>query len=103
MTFPDLARARFASNVVRLRKKAGLSQELMADRAAVSTGMIVGVENGKKLPEFDVAIRMAGALSTTPSALVEGIRWRPGEIVEFDPQKYAVTASDSSDDQPTSS
>ena len=102
MTFPDLARARFASNVVRLRKKAGLSQELMADRAAVSTGMIVGIENGKRLPELDVAIRMAAALSTTLSALVEGIRWRPGEIVEIDPQEYAVAASDSEDVTPKS-
>lgn len=90
MTFPDAAAARFASNVARLRGQAGFSQEVMADRSAVSTAMIGKVENGKVLPYFDVVIRMAGALSTTPSALVEGITWKPGEIVESDPQDYTI-------------
>ena len=90
MTFTDAASARFASNVMRLRREAGFSQEVMADRSAVSTAMIGKVENGKILPYFDVVIRMAGALSTTPSALAEGITWKPGEIVESDPQDYTV-------------
>jgi transcriptional regulator with XRE-family HTH domain len=93
MTFTDAASARFASNVMRLRREAGFSQEVMADRSAVSTAMIGRVENGKVLPYFDVVIRMAGALSTTPSALAEGITWKPGEIVESDPQDYAITES----------
>ena len=93
MTFPDAARARFASNVARLREEAGFSQEVMADRSAVSTAMISKVEGGKVLPYFDVVIRMAGALSTTPSALAEGITWKPGEIVESDPQDYTVAQS----------
>jgi transcriptional regulator with XRE-family HTH domain len=92
MTFPDAARARFASNVMRLRQEAGFSQEVMADRSAVSTAMIGKVENGKVLPYFDVVIRMAGALSATPSALAEGITWKPGEIVESDPQDYTIQA-----------
>jgi transcriptional regulator with XRE-family HTH domain len=90
MTFSDAAAARFASNVTRLREQAGFSQEVMADRSAVSTAMIGKVENGTALPYFDVVIRMAGALSTTPSALVEGITWKPGEIVESDPQDYTI-------------
>lgn len=93
MTFTDAASARFASNVMRLRREAGFSQEVMADRSAVSTAMIGRVESGKALPYFDVVIRMAGALSTTPSALVEGITWKPGEIVESDPQDYALGGS----------
>jgi transcriptional regulator with XRE-family HTH domain len=93
MTFPDAALTRFASNVRRLRKEAGFSQEVMADRSAVSTAMISKVENGTALPYFDVVIRMAGALSTTPSALVEGIAWKPGEIVESDPQDYTLAES----------
>ncbi|HEV7770827.1 MAG TPA: helix-turn-helix transcriptional regulator [Solirubrobacterales bacterium] len=93
MTFSDAAAARFASNVVRLREEAGFSQEVMADRSAVSTAMIGKVESGKALPYFDAVIRMAGALSTTPSALVEGITWKPGEIVESDPQDYTVAES----------
>jgi transcriptional regulator with XRE-family HTH domain len=90
VTFTDAASARFASNVMRLRREAGFSQEVMADRSAVSTAMIGKVENGKILPYFDVVIRMAGALSTTPSVLVEGITWKPGEIVESDPQDYTI-------------
>lgn len=90
MTFSEAATARFASNVARLREQAGFSQEVMADRSAVSTAMIGKVENGKVLPYFDVVIRMAGALSTTPNALVEGITWKPGEIVESDPQDYTI-------------
>jgi transcriptional regulator with XRE-family HTH domain len=92
MTFTDAASARFASNVMRLRQEAGFSQEVMADRSAVSTAMIGKVENGKVLPYFDVVIRMAGALSATPSALAEGITWKPGEIVESDPQDYTIQA-----------
>jgi transcriptional regulator with XRE-family HTH domain len=91
MTFPDAAHTRFASNVMRLREEAGFSQEVMADRSAVSTAMISKVENGNVLPYFDVVIRMAGALSTTPSALVEGIIWKPGRILESDPQDYTLT------------
>jgi transcriptional regulator with XRE-family HTH domain len=90
MTFTDAASARFASNVMRLRREAGFSQEVMADRSAVSTAMIGKVENGNVLPYFDVVIRMAGALSTTPSVLVEGITWKPGEIVESDPKDYTI-------------
>jgi transcriptional regulator with XRE-family HTH domain len=93
MTFTEAASARFASNVMRLRREAGFSQEVMADRSAVSTAMIGKVENGNVLPYFDVVIRMAGALSTTPSALVEGIAWKPGEIVESDPQDYTIAES----------
>lgn len=93
MTFSDAAAARFASNVARLREEAGFSQEVMADRSAVSTAMISKVEHGTALPYFDVVIRMAGALSTTPSALVEGITWKPGEIVESDPQDYTISDS----------
>jgi transcriptional regulator with XRE-family HTH domain len=93
MTFTDAASARFASNVMRLRREAGFSQEVMADRSAVSTAMIGKVENGNVLPYFDVVIRMAGALSTTPSALAEGITWKPGEIVESDPQDYTLAES----------
>lgn len=95
MTFPDLARARFANNVARLRKEAGFSQEIMADRAAVSTAMIGKVESGQVLPYFDVVIRMAGALSTTPDALVDGITWKPGRILESDPQDYTLAENES--------
>jgi transcriptional regulator with XRE-family HTH domain len=49
MTFPDLARARFASNVLRLRKEAGFTQEVLADRSALSTTMIVKIERGNLL------------------------------------------------------
>jgi transcriptional regulator with XRE-family HTH domain len=90
MTFSDLARARFASNVLRLRKEAGFTQEVLADRSAVSTTMIVKIERGNLLPGFDVIIRMAAALSTTPSGLIEGITWKPGRVLETDPQDYTL-------------
>jgi transcriptional regulator with XRE-family HTH domain len=95
MTFPESACARFASNVLRLRREAGFSQAALADRSAVSTATISSIESGKKLPYFDVVIRMASALSTTPAALVEGITWKPGRILEFNPQDYTLAESQS--------
>lgn len=40
---------------------------------------------------------MASALSTTPAALVEGITWKPGRILEFNPQDYNVAESEASE------
>ncbi|HEY8815439.1 MAG TPA: helix-turn-helix transcriptional regulator [Candidatus Dormibacteraeota bacterium] len=97
MTFPDLARARFASNVLRLRKEASFTQEVLADRSALSTTMIVKIEKGNLLPGFEVVIRMAAALLTTPSALVDGITWKPGRVLETDPQDYTLAEDESGD------
>jgi hypothetical protein len=38
---------------------------------------------------------MAAALLTTPSALVDGITWKPGRVLETDPQDYTFAEDES--------
>ena len=77
------------------RVEAGFTQEVLVDRSALRTTMIVKIERGNLLPGFEVVIRMAAALLTTPSALVDGITWKPGRVLETDPQDYTVAEDES--------
>lgn len=47
-----------------LREQAGLSQEVLADRAATDLTQIGGIERGTRNPTYSTLIRVAGALKT---------------------------------------
>jgi transcriptional regulator with XRE-family HTH domain len=68
---------RFASNLVRLRGAADLSQEELAFRAAVHRTQISLLENGRRMPRVHTLVCLAGALGVTPNDLLEGIDWEP--------------------------
>jgi transcriptional regulator with XRE-family HTH domain len=53
------------------RKKAGLSQEKLAEKAGLSTVFISRVERGKESPSVDSLVKIAGALSTNVRDLVK--------------------------------
>jgi transcriptional regulator with XRE-family HTH domain len=55
-------RKRVGSNVRRLRRAKGLSQEELAYRAEVHQTYLSGVEGAKRNPSIDVLTRIAGAL-----------------------------------------
>ena len=58
--------------VVRVyRKAAGLSQEELADRAAIHRTYIGGIERGERNPTLLMIHRLAKALSVDPSKLLE--------------------------------
>ena len=79
------ARARIADNLFLQRKRAGYSQEALAERAMLSPGRVGEFESGKVVGILDTYVRLAGSLSITLDDLLAGVRWTPGVVeMEFD-------------------
>lgn len=68
---------RFAANLAKQRKAAGLSQEELAFRAAVHRTQVSLLEGGDRLPRFETLVKLAGALEVPVDALTAGIVWEP--------------------------
>jgi transcriptional regulator with XRE-family HTH domain len=75
--------SRFGENLVRCRKRANLSQEELGIRASLHSADISRLERGIGMPRVDTLLKLAGALSISPSELVEGIDWTPGTSGSF--------------------
>jgi transcriptional regulator with XRE-family HTH domain len=73
---------RFAENVRRLRRRAGISAEELADRAAIDRSHLGSIEAGRVEPRLGTLLRLIGALGTTPDGILDGVSWRPGEEEE---------------------
>jgi transcriptional regulator with XRE-family HTH domain len=69
---------RFAENVRRLRRRAGISAEELGFRADIHRNHIGSIENGRAEPRLGTLIRLIGALDSTPDEILDGITWRPG-------------------------
>lgn len=61
----------FGDNVRKFRKEAGLSQEELAIRAEIHRTYIGGIERGERNPTLLMIYRLAKALGTLPSKLLE--------------------------------
>jgi transcriptional regulator with XRE-family HTH domain len=61
-----------AHNVRAARTRAGLSPEELSRRAQVSTGALVGLEKAQGNPNLATLVRLADALGTSVSALMQG-------------------------------
>lgn len=61
----------FGVNVKQARKKAGYSQEALADLAVVARSYMSDVERGARNPTLRVVERIAAALDVQPSRLLE--------------------------------
>jgi transcriptional regulator with XRE-family HTH domain len=70
---------RFAENLIRCRKRLGLSQENAAFRASIHRTEWSLLERGVRCPRIDTLVRLAGGLGVTPNDLLKGIVWKPGE------------------------
>jgi transcriptional regulator with XRE-family HTH domain len=70
--------SRFGENLARCRKRANLSQGELGIRASLHRAEISLLERGIGTPRVDTLLKLAGALSISPSELVEGIDWTPG-------------------------
>jgi transcriptional regulator with XRE-family HTH domain len=68
-------------NLVRLRERAGLSQEGAADRAGLHRTHVAMIEAGKRLPRLDTIVKLGGAVGVEPCDLLAGLAW------ELDPPK----------------
>jgi transcriptional regulator with XRE-family HTH domain len=81
---------RFGENLLRVRQARKLSQETVAERAAIHRTQISLIESGRRMPRLDTVVKLAGALEVPPATLVEGIGWKPavagpGEFIVADP------------------
>ena len=61
----------FGQNVRYWRKKRGLSQEELADRAQLHPTYVSGIETGYRNPTVKIVGRIAAALALSPAALFE--------------------------------
>ena len=69
----------FADNLVRQRKLADLSQDELSVRASVHRTEISQLERGLRVARIDTLLKLAASLECSPSELLEGIVWEPGE------------------------
>lgn len=60
----------FQKNVVRLRKKANLTQEALATKAGVCTSYVSMLERGERNPPLDTVESIAKALGAKPYQLL---------------------------------
>lgn len=72
--------ARFGANLLRCRTRAEMSQEELAHNSSLHRTEIGLLERGARIPRIDTLVKLAGALSVSPSELIEGIDWTPGRF-----------------------
>ena len=70
-------RNRFAANLRRARKAAGVSQEDLAERCEIHRTEVSLLERGGREPRLGTLVKLSTALGTTPEALCAGISWNP--------------------------
>ncbi|MBK5218523.1 MAG: helix-turn-helix transcriptional regulator [Thermoleophilia bacterium] len=86
-------REQFAANLVRCRKRAGISQEELGFRASLHRTEIGMLERGIRMARIDTLVKLAGALEVEPRELLAGIVWTPA-----DPTKGRFSARYADDD-----
>lgn len=69
--------ARFGENLVRCRKRAGLSQEELGFLASLHRTEIGMLERGVRVAKIDTLIKLAGAIGVPPEELLDGLTWTP--------------------------
>jgi transcriptional regulator with XRE-family HTH domain len=74
----------FGRNLRRCRKRAGISQEALGERAGLHRTEIGLLERGARTPRVDTVIRLASSLSIPAAELLAGITWTLGHIEVVD-------------------
>jgi transcriptional regulator with XRE-family HTH domain len=67
-------RKEIGARLQKVRKEAGLSQEELAHEAGLDRTYISHVERGTRNPTVIVLFKIAKALKTTPSKILEGMK-----------------------------
>jgi transcriptional regulator with XRE-family HTH domain len=75
---------RFGPNLRRARKKAGLSQEELADLCAMYRTEVSLLERAGRAPRLGTLVKLASALEVSIESLCAGMRWDP------EAQRFAV-------------
>jgi transcriptional regulator with XRE-family HTH domain len=71
----SVLRERFSENLVRARKKAGLSQEELADMCSIHRTEVSLLEREGREPRLGTLSKLASALGVPREELCEGIEW----------------------------
>ena len=66
-----------ALRIKALRRSAGLTQEQLSEKADIATQYLSRLENAHQVPSIYIVVDLAGALNTTPSALLGDLRQGP--------------------------
>ena len=72
-----LVAERLALNLSRCKREKGLSLTEIAERAEIHRTHVGLLLRGRRLVRIDTVVKLAAALDVPPSALLEGVRWRP--------------------------
>lgn len=68
---------RLGMKLAEARRRAGLSQEKLAERVGCSLNMVSSVERGIRWPSLHLLVRLAAALDTCPSELISTMTMAP--------------------------
>jgi len=71
---------RFGANLAHHRRKAGLTQEDLADLAALHRTAVGQLERGERVPRADTLLKLATSLRIHPGRLLDGIVWTPPRL-----------------------
>lgn len=74
----------FGGNLRRCRRRAGLSQQALADLAELNRVAVSAMERGLRLPRLDTILKVSAGVDASPCHLLEGLHWLPGHQVEGD-------------------
>lgn len=78
-------RASLGAQVRAFRVRRGhLNASAFADRAGITRAYLSNIENGHRLPTLDVLLRIADALGTTVSILLQTPPWGRGRPADGD-------------------
>lgn len=69
---------RFGENLVRSRRREGLSQEELGFEAGLHRTEIGMLERGVRIPRIDTLIKLVCTLGVPTDELLDGITWLPG-------------------------
>lgn len=72
---------RFAENMARERRLAGLTQDEVSVRAGIHRTEVSQLERGLRVPRIDTLVKVAAALECKPAALLAGLAWKPAETL----------------------
>lgn len=78
-------RQRFASNLSTIRRKAGITQETLADRCCLHRTEVSLLERGGREPRLGTLVKLASALDVSIESLCAGIAW------DEDAQRFKFT------------